>query len=328
MNAAQKLLLVKPTIFQTLFGTFVYLLKKNTVRPSIQTQIGPYTLISETQKSKFHKFSIGIYVKNDEKVFIKTWQGTTKDLSYYSLVNEFRVNALLNTKLEGLKLENMMHIPKVKDVITSKNMLSVVFEYIEGKHLNTFPTTYQIDVLDRVCRTMAVLSTTLTDQDLTHFIKRTVGFYVCSLPFLLVLSLVVRPSTFFSSWNRLIRSIHSINDLRHQKLSVAHRDIAPTNIIMQESHVYLVDCEYVALTVPFYDLNYVSVEADFAELSGDIGRRFTSTNNEFLRTYMMIQGMVNAKHTPSRQNHYVSLLKSNANKQQIRNFVSLVRETF
>lgn len=292
-------------MLQIVFGVVVFFLNKHTPPKAIE-RVGQYALLSSTKKDSFRNFSMGVYTDGKEKVFIKTWSGRVKDLKYYSLVNEYLVSLILRKKLAESEYKDRIFVPEVKDIVVGKNSLSVVFEYIDGEHLDTFPIERQGAVLREICEAFEKISPSLTEEERSFFTKRTLRFYVFSLPLLLGAVSIWSPRNFFLSARYAFKNIFSAHRLKGQSLSIAHRDLTPKNICIRNGKVYVLDCEGVVLTLPPYDLLQITTVPEFAGLNVIVSPRIVQSS--FLYMFIVLHTLVNVKDVHSWKEYLISII--------------------
>ncbi|KKU81823.1 MAG: hypothetical protein UY07_C0008G0012 [Parcubacteria group bacterium GW2011_GWA1_47_8] len=305
MNKFKKTQLVKPTMLQIVFGVAVFFLKKHTP-PKVIPHISQYTHISSIKKDAFKNFSLGIYTDGEEKVFIKTWTGRVKDFKYYSLVNEYFVSPILRKKFAESGYKDRIFVPEVKDVVVGEYSLSVVFEYIDGAHLDNFPIERQEEVLREICEAFAKISLSLTDEEKSHFTKRTLPFYILSLPFLLGMVGAKNPRKFPLAFRYALKNILGARSLVGQPLAIAHRDLTPKNICIRKGKAYVFDCEGVVMTLPSYDLLQIKTVPEFSGFAALSPLR--TLHSGFLFMFITLHTLVNVKNVPSWQEYLVPII--------------------
>ncbi len=301
--------LKRPRLFQVMFGVVVSFLKKKTV-PTYFPEIGKYKIISKINKAQIvGNFSLGIYTDGTEKVFIKTWSGLMRDFNYYSLVNEYFANTVMQKKLSLTLYRDEVYIPIVKDVICTKGLLALVFEYKDGKHLETFSQEYQKEVLVKVCSALSMITDTFTAEESAFFARRSHMFYVLSFPLVFTAFAFLFPKKILLATRASIKSISSIGPFFKQRLVVAHRDITPQNLLVQDGKIYLLDCEEMALAPASSDVISCMMNPDFTSIRSDLVQMFLQAQNSFLQMYLTLHVTLGVYGKLERRQHYLSLLK-------------------
>src|SRR3989344_2471292 len=241
--------LKKPTMFQIIFGALISLFKNEQIKKEVPKIIGEYRLISEIEKDNdFRRFAVGIYEnEKGEKVFIKTWIGRIKDLSYYSLVNEYLINLIISNKLNNLDFKNEINIPPVIDAIIEKTRTSIVFKHIDGEKLETFPINYQAEVIFNCYSFLDKLSNELTRGEKKIFIRRSPWFYIFSLPVIWALLAIKHPSTFLKISRSFFQALPFAIHLFREKLIITHRDLSPENILIKDAFLWVYMVAHFAL---------------------------------------------------------------------------------
>lgn len=284
----KKSTLKKPTLCQLFIGFFVSKIQGIFTQKKIYIpkRIGKYNLVRKTtRKDEGHGYGIGLYVNNGGKYFIKTWSGKMKDFSYYSLVNEVIVNRILGREL---KKSSFLACPNIIDVIRSKMTLSVIFEYVEGKELNEYSFDYKKRVYRRILNELKQLSFVLTESEKKQLQSRSIPFYVLTLPFFYVISVIYHPQLLFNATKLFIQALIEILKTQTSVLFLTHRDLHPENIKIVSRKIYLLDLESIALTIDGYDLASL-----FVIYNGSFNTPFNKgniiSNHKFLVAYISLQ---------------------------------------
>lgn len=266
-----------------------------------------YVFSSEIRKNgHHHEFATGIYRDEKKKVFIKTWFGRVKDLRYYALINEYSCNKTLYFKLKSLSGSNRKYrifVPKILDVIETKNSLSLVYEYVEGHHVSELPLSKQSEILHSAYQTLQKLSLRFSDTEKGNFGVISSAFYKRSLPFIALVTSLSAPKARRAVLKASIECSRKRKFVDTKTLFLAHRDLDPQNFIVNNSNVYILDCERMAFTVPEYDLNYLSLKPHCAELSDNLFKLAGVNPNVFLQNYIAIQ----FSHTPDNPPYFVNV---------------------
>ncbi|OGK23483.1 hypothetical protein A3A46_03515 [Candidatus Roizmanbacteria bacterium RIFCSPLOWO2_01_FULL_37_13] len=310
-----KTLLNKPTFFQFCYGLIISNLKINNKHKLLppQRRIGKYKLIKAISKDYGSKnFALGVYISRQRKVFIKTWFGVAKDLSYFSLLTEYFSGLILSKKLSKFKASESFYkikVPTVFGYVQSDDSLSVIFEYIEGKQLTSFPLIKQTEIFLIVLNSLQKVSYLFSNREKGNFLQITGRFYLLSLPLLTLLTLVSKVDKFKEIIKIFVETLKRVNHLKYKSLHLAHRDLEPHNIIVNRSNVYLIDCERMAFTIPNYDLNHLSLKPDFKLLSAALFRKMKVKPNKFLKNYITIQFAGIPDH-PNFKNYYLHNLQA------------------
>lgn len=286
-------MLKQPSIINLLVCGLRVLLGKDRERKDIvyPELVGPYKLVSEIKKTNnYNNYGIGIYKDaKGKKVFIKTWQGKTKKFPYYSLINEYNVAKILGEKIKKTG-GGKFYVPSPIGFKQTKNSLSVIFEYINGKPLSKFSLNEQSRVIHGAILFLGKLTQTLNKEDEKYIKKRDIFFYLFSLPAIFLYSFLLEKESKKTIFYSLLRTYFHSFSMLNKRLSLAHGDLNPDNVLVTDSHFYILDTEHMKYTLAEYDLNYLSIRNKWTNLYLDIlkGRKdFTKDN--FLCHYISLQ---------------------------------------
>jgi cellulose synthase/poly-beta-1,6-N-acetylglucosamine synthase-like glycosyltransferase/glycosyltransferase involved in cell wall biosynthesis/O-antigen/teichoic acid export membrane protein len=288
-------ILRRPGSLQMLFGALISAVKsKIKTKPfALPQTIGRYHLQKEILRNGNVKSTlIGVYESENKKYLIKSWQGSIKDLNYYYLVNEYLTNKVLFQKISGLPENSQLKLPQVMECIASSESLTVVFEYIEGTSLSLLPIDQQVQVWREVANTLKTISGQLTDSEKNYFRTRTPLNYLAFLPFLTATLLFFSPKNYKTILRSLRNCLNNTQSLRRFSLTLAHRDLLLSNIMVSDQNIYLLDCENMALTVEGYDFAFMSVQPRHQNLANVLVRDFFHLNTIFLQNYICIHHAV------------------------------------
>lgn len=273
--------------------------------------IGPYRLVSKIKKSNnCNNYGIGIYSGiGGKKVFIKTWEGRTKNFPYYSLINEYNMVTILNEKIKNTG-NGKFRVPNPIGYSQNKNSLSVIFEYIDGKALSKFPIERQSGVINEAILFLDKLTLTLNKKDEKYIKKRGRLFYAISLPALFLYSFLLEKESKKTIFYSLLRAyFHSISIL-NKRFALIHGDLSPDNVLVDKSHFYILDSEHMKYTFAEYDLNYLSITKRNSKLLLYILRnRKDFARNTYLSLYIAMQFSIFAD-PKSKQRPFFDYLKN------------------
>ncbi|MBI2012271.1 hypothetical protein HYS91_05920 [Candidatus Daviesbacteria bacterium] len=250
-------------------------------------KIGPYLLYKKINKENgFNNYFVGIYKKGNKKYFIKTWRGRMKDYHYQALVNELIANKDLHNKL----LKGKVRTPGIVEYFSALDSLSVVYEYIEGKTLFSFPLIRQTKVVSYIIKYLHELGLEVGYyKHLTVLEKRDKKFYFYSLFYVTLLSLITSPKEYKLIIKAYMSALFKLFHVNNRKLTINHCDLDLTNILISKNKYYLVDCGRLAITLPEYDLTDISLNPSFSKLSKKISKLIGIQINQFLKIYLSLQ---------------------------------------
>ncbi len=255
-------------------------------KSKIVRKIGPYLLDKKIKKENgFNPYFVGIYKKDNKKYFIKTWNGSIKDYNYQILVNELVINEVLYHKL----LKGKIRTPKIIEYLLNKNSLSVVYEYIGGRLLFSYPLDFQTRIMSKIINLFKKASLKTNSKYLSILEKKDKSFYISSLSYITLLSLISSPKAYSLILNAYIKALVNLFNIRHSNLMINHGDLSPDNILVSKNKYYVLDCGRLALTLPEYDLTYISLNPIFSKLSKNVSRQLGVQVNQFLKIYLSLQ---------------------------------------
>lgn len=213
-------------------------------------QIGSWSLLHEINTGV--NFNTGIYEDGDDKVFVKMWEGKTKNSKYYRLKNELSFYASLRkySKESGSNIT----VPKlIKEIDNGTSLIGVV-EYVEGSSLSSLSTEQQVEQYTHVLEYLASASDFVI-KDNTTIAKRSAFNTLRLLPVYTALSLYWHPKQIINLLKLItfyflnLKAVLSSNELR-----LAHRDLHLDNIIIKSGKTYIIDLEYMVLATKYADL--------------------------------------------------------------------------
>lgn len=300
-----------PNLVTTILSGIIFILKSklNNSKAQIPNSIGKYQLVKILKNDPyFNNYSVGEYTYNDQSYFIKTWRGKIKDLNYYSLINEYKVNNILFRYLS--KSTDKISVPQPIDLIYGKNSVSIVLTFLKGKTLNTFSTDKQAEVIKDILTELKNVTNHLSDKDMKIFSKRGFTFYISLLPFITIAAVL---SDFKNTKLYITSSIKSVNylwNIRHKKLVLCHRDLLPENIMIQNEKIYILDSERAVLTYDNYDLYYLSLNHDNLNLYKKVVKRNIKLSNIFLKYFICLHLVSSYSNLPDLKDYVIEVLKN------------------
>jgi len=297
-----KKLIKKPSFFQIVFQSIRVSLFHNIKESvAIPEKIGAYKLKKVLKKQgNLANFHIGIYEKNGKKYFGKIWSKKEKDLSYFTLLNEYRVCLFLYKKLK--RINCTLRVPQPVYIHETNNMLGVMFEYLTYPDISHLPPSKQAEIFKTVLHDLRTVSNSLTKEERQMFAKRSVIFYLISLPFHMLLSLKTRPKFFkyiFKAFIKLVVSIRTNNEF-----VLSHRDLRAPNVKLGKRFIYLLDSEDMTLTMNGYDLADVNILLGNQSKTKKVKIAMENKNQDFFANYISIQRSSNLL----QDNRYINYL--------------------
>lgn len=261
----------------------------NTVLPK---KVDKYQLDYEIKKvNPYKNYLIGVYKYKNTKYFIKIWMGRKKSFQYYSLLNEYFTGKTfykIISRENKTKHEKIL-IPQVLEYFESENSLSVVFEYIDGKILSSFPLDYQAMIIAKVFKFLSEVTKKIKRSEREALAKRDFIFYFLSLPFFTFIAIISNLKAYRIILPAFISCIKNIGSIKNSKIILAHRDLCPDNVLIFNNNIYILDSARMVLTIPEYDFSYLSVYENFKKLCQIITQTTDIRPNEFLKNHIAIQ---------------------------------------
>jgi len=296
----------KQSFLEILFAS----IEANFKKPQTDTQkckklVSKYKLINPINKNgKLHNFATGIYENGGKKYFIKTWNKKSKDLSYYSAINEFRVSSILFDKFKNIS--NKVYVPEPIEIVKSKDgSFSYIYEFIEGKALSKLKADEHKTYFNKVLKTIKKVSASLSEEEKKYFNNRGMYFYLSSLPILALLAVCKSPSDLHIITKACINFLKKVKDVDHT-FSLAHRDIHTDNIKVARNKIYLLDSEDVVWTFSGFDESDLNIFYKY-KLKDKNGFSAKIENSKFLEIYIAIHRSGNNL----REDYYRQYLISN-----------------
>lgn len=281
----------KPSFVSLAVGSFMHSLSLNKYDGEIRQfkNINGYKLLTTIKKENgYMDCSVGCYTHQGKKFFIKTFEADKNDYRYYFVINEWFISNVLYEMLKSKKSQIMT--PKPIRIISFDKSISLVYEFIEGKTLNQFSTSYQTKVFIQIISELKKISSSLTKDEIKLIPKRSIIFYLISLPYLSLM-------TFFRTDRNLKLIIKAflitlkllLSQKINGKLILAHRDLKPHNGMIKESKIFLTDVGRMALTVPGYDLAFLSLDPTYTSLTKSLEKKLKTFTSKFLKSYIALQ---------------------------------------
>ncbi|MBI2621973.1 MAG: phosphotransferase [Candidatus Levybacteria bacterium] len=287
--------LAKPTNVHLITGLIISIIQSLTRGYSdadIPEKVGKYLLVQVIKKENLLKgYAVGIYQYKKEKVFIKTWNGDLKNFGYYALVNEFITSKILYKKFQSYNsktVKGRIKIPEPIKYISTKDSLSLVYEYVDGDTLTTALLKEKVEILAYILKVLWDMSNAITENEKRQLFKRNKIFYIVSLLAFAILTIVSNPKNCKVVLNGLLKCIKTFRLLNESNLCIAHRDLTPHNILVNNKGVYIVDWSRMALTIPNYDITYMSLMPKLKPVADLISQKTNFKPNKFLKNYILI----------------------------------------
>ncbi len=223
-------------------------------------KISNYVLFKKYEpESRSKNYTFGIYKDTTgKKYFAKIWSGRFRDFEYTMLKNESVSLKLLNKVYERVSNnipQNFKDIQLAKVVYakSQNNSLAVVFDYIDIEK-KTSVSKMDSSSLIYSSGLISFLGENMTKRERELFQKRSFVFVFFAY-FLSILKIsFANPKESYLAFKNIplflkgIRHLHS-----EEELSLSHRDLNRTNIIVVGSKVFIVDFALCLFAIQYYD---------------------------------------------------------------------------
>ncbi len=223
-------------------------------------KIGEYVLLKKYEpESRSKNYAFGIYKDaKGKKYFAKIWSGRFRDFEYKMLKNELTSLSVLNRVYKRMSRnlpQNFKDIKLANVVYTKskKHSLIVIFDYIEIKNKTSIvkvPSASLIQSSDLI----SYLGENMTPKEKKSLQRRSFIFIFFAY-FLSILKLIfTNPKHSYLVFKNIPLFLKGARHiLSTDQLSLSHRDLNNTNIIVVGSKVFLVDFALCLFAVKYYD---------------------------------------------------------------------------
>ncbi|MDB5238797.1 MAG: hypothetical protein JWO00_132 [Candidatus Parcubacteria bacterium] len=300
-----------PSALQTILGALhmAFFGAHQVTKAELPEKFGAYSLVKKIKKEDdIQNIAIGIYESAGKKYIIKRWEGTTKDLNYYSLRNECAVNSLMSSVGTKSGAQDGIYFPAVEGYYADTKSLTVAFEFIDGTLLSAHPLEFQAKTLTAVMQHISKLSTLLSHEQKAMLGRRSLGFYLLLLPLISILLSVRSPKNAKVIWSAFGASVSKISKLATSPLTLAHRDLTPSNIMVTDKGICVLDAENMLLTLSGYDYAFISVTPGMKELASRLPGP-SSANAAFLKNYIVLHHILGSGEFLVVNEEYLSVLR-------------------
>lgn len=291
VNNRKNRIIQNPPFRNLVIGALMHSLKSSKNEGEIRQlkNINKYHLLTTINKeNNFMDCSVGCYENNGRKFFIKTFEIDKKDSKNYFVLSEWFISNILYRTLKSQK--SRISTPKPIEIISTAKSISLVYNFIDGKTLSLLPSSYQVKAFIQINNELNKISSLLVKEDIKLIPKRSVFFYLISLPYLSLLMFFKTGSSFKLAVKAFVMTLTMLLSQKiNSKLVLAHRDLKPHNIIIKDSKIYLIDTGRAALTLPGYDLALLSLDPAYTSLAKSLEKKLKTFTNKFLKSYIAIQ---------------------------------------
>lgn len=255
------------------------------------------------------RFFVGVYSDKKKKYIIKKGGRKSQNKSFRDLIKEYKISDSLSRIVF-----DSINIPKVVAKYQSRNEFSIVYEYINGDGLYSYPLDYQVIVVKKCIDELASINQSEYKTVLSHIPKKRFINYIISLPIFYFLFLLHS----HKEWKILTKSfmycICNIKKLYFEEMEIAHCDIKPENIIIaKKEKIYLLDCEQMIMTKAGYDFNKIIASNINPRLTATMKKKYPSLINKVLLNYICLNyGSSYGKKSTYTENYISSLHSINS----------------
>ena len=258
-------------------GRFFNLIKRNSRKKSMPTEIDKMTLVDEIFKSgEDTKVSQGVYQdESGKKFFVKKWEGNKRDFSYFGLQNEMMSYKIIGSVLDRLGANlpekfSKIRVPRIIKCEKNKKKLLAVVEFLEGENVQSLSPKRKIETYFLISDFMNFLGEKMTKDERESFTLRSPANYAILHPFILGKSLLVNPNLrksivkgSFVFWKNLF------NLVRNSETRFIHRDLHFQNILLLGDEIGIIDLEFCVFSDPLQEL-ITTLRYNWNEKFGDL----------------------------------------------------------
>ena len=234
-------------------------LKKQKVK--LPEKLGGYFLVKTISKnSTFNEFQIGVYKnRTGKKVLVKGWFNKSKNLSYYTLVNESKTYQILTDVRKRISKSlpahiTKVHFPKLITIKEDNDSLILISEFIEGRTIEDMAPRNKYKYFNLTKQYLVAIGNSLTEEERISFTSREGADYVSIYLLALVKSIFEHPANTYALFKGVPVFLAGLSELLKQKtLHLTHRDLHGENIIVGKKDIGVIDPEFAAFTLPEYE---------------------------------------------------------------------------
>lgn len=300
-----------PNLLALFCGTVVSMVNSFRKQKCIRMphRIKGFTLIKEIKREDGAiNVAMALYNFAGKKFVVKRWEGGMQDLRYYGLMNEYRVGVILNRVQRRIATDSAIKFPRVRKLLRDKNSLSVIFEFVDGDTLNQFDLNRQSEILEKILVFFRELSRNLTPRERLLLGSRHGWHYALFLPGIMLLSAMFSPKDWKIIFRTGARALKVYFYGTSNLVGIAHRDMTPTNIIVNGQFIYVLDNENLILTLSGYDLAYLSVTPGCQKVASLVRDDVTCLNGSFLENYIILHHILGSGSFFSVNREYIQML--------------------
>lgn len=197
-----------------------------------------------------NKTRIGIYqAAGRQKVIIKHLTYKVKNLLYEQILNEASMLRILEPFHSESSNDIIVRFPKILDVISGKNNIALVREYIAGESLNNFPIEFKLKVIKEFLRLMLIISARLDKKVKKILPKRSNLLMIISFPIYVFRAIARdwRHAKYYFGGALIFGKFIRYFSIFYPNYVLAHRDLHLKNIIVNGKQAVVIDHELCVL---------------------------------------------------------------------------------
>lgn len=256
-----KIMSIKNTIFAILGSIYMRSTKKR-LKPEFPKILGGYSYSHQIKANSYNNYAFAIY-KNmkGQRAIAKLWQGHSKNYSYLLLKNEATAIPALISAIQRIdKMPSKFANFEIVEPIMSEeysDRLILLKKFINGKSGESLEPKNQIKLFQSSSDFIAFLGKNLNIFEKSIFSKRTPVKILAIYPLLLVVATLRNREYFRQLFMGLIAVIKSIPlFIKESALVLSDRDLSPSNFIIKNNKMYLIDLQFSMFSNHYYDSVY------------------------------------------------------------------------
>lgn len=244
-------------------------------------KIGKYIFSRKINPPSLSRKAIfGVYSSGNKKVFAKMVDAKRTLLTFTQSNYEKDINTMLTSFVVN---KSYVKVPKLVDVYKNRNVIIMLFDFINGKTLEKLSPKERAESFARVFRFLDNFNHSFkTRVRNIKIIKRKPIFFIFSFPILFILS-YARHKVIRTYGKEIIKTyLISIKSVKNSKLSYfTHRDLKENNVLKNSSGLWLTDFQIASITDPRHELSNLVFN-----MLHDTNFRKYFYNNNFIKNYI------------------------------------------
>ena len=213
-----------------------------------------YSIVNKIDRDVFGRYHGIVSNNSNDKFFIKAITGK-ETYEYKSLQSEIEITQYLYfvTKDGEVKVNNhRLHIPRIEKALQKDNILCLITDYICEDNLLDKSSNVQAETLLQTLELMKELNKKVQlSQIKPHLKAYTRIFLLIDIPCKLVKASYLNPKLMGKFVLLAVKALSIITQLSSKAL--VHADINASNILFNDSIIYLTDWEQAGIGIPEYN---------------------------------------------------------------------------